>query len=60
MDLIARKWRQNKAGLCQPVKGDRRFIAENKGKIEGFERGMEHLEKALHAYYEIREQSCSM
>ncbi|MGE5543357.1 MAG: acyl-CoA dehydrogenase, partial [Bacillota bacterium] len=55
LDLIGRKWRQNKgqdfANLLKEVAD---FIAENKGKIEGFDRELEHLEKALKSYYEIQ------
>ena len=55
MDLIGRKWRQNKgqdfAALLKEVAD---FIAENKGKLEGLDQEMAHLEKALGAYYELQ------
>ena len=55
LDLIGRKWRQNKGqDFANLLKEIADFIAENKGKIEGFEREIEHLEKALQAYYEIQ------
>lgn len=55
MDLIGRKWMQGKgkpfAGILQEVED---FIAQNKGKLDGMEKEMENLEKALAAYREIQ------
>ena len=55
MDLIGRKWRQNKgqdfAALLKEIAD---FIAANKGKLEGLDQEMDHLEKALKAYYELQ------
>lgn len=55
MDLIGRKWRQNKgqdfAALLKEIQD---FIAENKGQIEGFDKELGFMEKALAAYYEIQ------
>jgi len=55
LDLIGRKWRQNKGqDFYALLKEIADFIAENKGKMEGFDQEFGHLEKALQAYYEIQ------
>ena len=55
MDLIGRKWRQNKGqDFAVLLKEIADFIAENKGKLEGLDQELAHLEKALGAYYELQ------
>ena len=55
LDLIGRKWRQNKGqDFANLLKEIADFIAENKGKMEGFDQELEHLDKALKSYYEIQ------
>lgn len=55
MDLIGRKWRQNKGqDFATLLKEIADFIAENKGKLEGLDQEMAHLEKALSSYYELQ------
>jgi alkylation response protein AidB-like acyl-CoA dehydrogenase len=54
MDLLGRKWTQNKGqdfqDLLKEIGG---FIAENKGKLEGFDKEVSFMEKALGAYIEM-------
>lgn len=55
MDLIGRKWSQNKGVPFAEMLGEvQSFIDTNKGKMANLEREMEHLEKALKAYQEIQ------
>ncbi len=55
MDLIGRKWMQGKgkpfASILQEVE---EFISKYKGKLDGMEKEIENLEKALAAYREIQ------
>jgi len=55
LDLIGRKWMQGKgahfAGILKEVED---FIAENKGSLDGLEKELGHLEKALASYRQIQ------
>ena len=55
MDLIGRKWMQGKgkpfASILQEVDD---FVATNKGNLDGMEREIGHLEKALAAYRKLQ------
>jgi hypothetical protein len=56
LDLIGRKWNQGKGtAFAATLREIEDFIAVNKGKFEGMEREMGHLEKALAAYQDIQQ-----
>lgn len=55
MDLIGRKWMAGKGALFASILGEiDEFLATYKGRLEGLDQEMEHLEKALAAYREIQ------
>jgi alkylation response protein AidB-like acyl-CoA dehydrogenase len=55
MDLIGRKWTQGKGAIfADLLKEVDDFIAEHKGKLDGLETELAHLEKALAAYRGIQ------
>lgn len=55
VDLIIRKWNQDKGAIfASTLKEVEDFISANKGNLEGFEKEIEHLEKALGAYREMQ------
>ncbi|MEQ8201223.1 MAG: acyl-CoA dehydrogenase [Syntrophomonadaceae bacterium] len=55
MDLIGRKWTQAKGAIfAETLKEVEDFIAANKGQLEGLEKELGHLEKALGAYRNLQ------
>ncbi len=55
LDLLGRKWNQKKGqAFAGTLKEIEEFIAANKGKVEGMDREMAHLEKALASYRQIQ------
>jgi alkylation response protein AidB-like acyl-CoA dehydrogenase len=55
MDLIGRKWMQGKGAIfADTLKEVEDFIATYKGNLEGMERELAHLEKALTTYRGIQ------
>ncbi len=55
MDLIGRKWMQGKGAIfASTLKEVEDFIAIHKGNLDGLEKEVEHLEKALTTYKGIQ------
>ncbi len=55
MDLIGRKWMESKGAIfADTLKEIEDFITANKGKLDGLEKEIEHLEKALKSYRGIQ------